>query len=194
MGFDQLTPDAQAFAQRVIRKKARQLAGNDSFTPSDREDIAQELWLDALKRLAKFDPAKGTIFAFLVTVVERQSLSLLRRQSAAKRDACRCKSLNLSTHCGDGAGSDRAANLVQSAADWRLGVESCPPQHHVEVSHDVELTVAQMPPELRELCQRLPWRTVTDVAQEVGLSRSAIYARIKKVRKQFAEAGLREYL
>ena len=194
MGIEQLAPEAQAFARRLIRRKSCQLARKDSFTPSDREDIAQDLWLHLLQRLAHFDPGKGTIFAFLITVVERHSISILRRQLAAKRDTCRSSSLNLASHSGNSPCADQAASLVQSALDSRLCQESRPSQHHVEVAHDVASVVAQLSPERRDLCQRLQTHSVAEVSRALGMPRSTLCDRITKLRAHFAAVGLREYL
>ena len=47
------------YARSVIRNKARQLIGKYGFTPDDYEDLEQEMILDLLVRLPKFDPEQG---------------------------------------------------------------------------------------------------------------------------------------
>lgn len=194
MGMDQLSPEAQEFAQRLIRRKSRQLAAKENFTPSDREDVSQDLWLHLYERLDKFDAEKGTIFAFIVTVVERKAISIMRRHSAAKRDICRCSSLNLSVRADDGTRIDLASTITQDAPDPRLCNESRHPQHRVEMALDVATVVEQLPPELRDICERLKTHTLADIARELGVPRTTLYSRIKKLREHFEEAGLRDYL
>lgn len=160
MGMDQLSPEAQEFAQRLIRRKSRQLAAKENFTPSDREDVSQDLWLHLYERLDKFDAEKGTIFAFIVTVVERKAISIMRRHSAAKRDICRCSSLNLSVRADDGTRIDLASTITQDAPNPRLCKESRHPQHCVEMALDVATVMEQLPSELRDIGERLKTHTL----------------------------------
>ena len=194
MGIDQLSSEAQEFAQRLIRRKSRQLAAKENFTPSDREDVSQDLWLHLYERLDKFDAEKGTIFAFIVTVVERKAISILRRHSAAKRDICRCSSLSLSVHANDGTRIDLASTMTEDAPNPRLCQESRQPQHRVEMALDFETVMEQLPPELRDLCERLKTQTLADISRELNIPRTTLYGRIKKLREHFEEAGLRDYL
>jgi len=194
MGIDQLTPDAQAFAERLIRRKSRQLAAKENFTPSDREDISQDLWLHLYERLERFDEAKGTIYAFILTIVERKAISILRRHSAAKRDICRCSSLNLSIRADDGTRVDLASTITEDAPDPRLGKETRHPQHRIEMSLDLAAVIEQLPPDLRDLCERLQTDTLADIARQLGVPRTTLYGRIKQLRERFEEAGLRDYL
>ena len=194
MGIDQLTSDAQTLATRLIRRKARQIAARDNFTPSDKDDIAQDLWLHLIERIDKFDAEKGTIFAFIVTVVERKAASILRHQAAAKRDVCRCSSLNLSIRANDGTRVELASTITEDAPNARLGKRTLHPQRGVEMVIDVTEFVETLPAELKELCERLRSRTLSEIARETGVPRSTLYERIKKLREYFEEAGLREYL
>jgi RNA polymerase sigma factor (sigma-70 family) len=194
MGIDQLSSDAQAFAGRLIRRKARQLAAGDSFTPADREDIAQDLWLHLVASMDDFDPAKGTIFAFIVTVVERKSVAIWRHHAAEKRDSCRCGSLNQAICARDGTRVELAATMTEDAADSRLGRRPLPPQTRAELVLDVESVLASLPADQRDLCERLKHATVSEVARELGLPRSTVAARARRLRAAFAAAGLREYL
>ena len=41
-----------------------------------------------------------------------------------------------------------------------------------DVAHDVVHATEQLPPQLRELCERLMYGSVSDVARETGVSRS----------------------
>ena len=62
MGFDNRYEGIDEYAVRIIKHKARQLVGRAGFTESDREDLEQEMMLDLLRRLPKFDPKRAGQF------------------------------------------------------------------------------------------------------------------------------------
>ena len=194
MGLDRLPPDCYAFARRLIRRKARQLARKDTFSPTDREDVEQELWLHLCQRLPQFNPAKGTIYAFVVTILERRTATLLRRYEAPKRDSRRCSSLSKNLGAGPAGQVELAATLTAEAADRRLGRASRPAQQRLDAADDVAVVVAQLTPELRAVCEATQLGTRTAAAQALGLPRTTFSARLVKLRRIFSEAGLQEYL
>ncbi len=55
MGFDKHDHGIDPYAIRLIKYKARTLVGKAGFTASDREDLEQELILDLLHRLPRYD-------------------------------------------------------------------------------------------------------------------------------------------
>ena len=56
MGVDNSDDGIDPYAAGLIRFKARQLVGQAGFTASDRNDLEQDLILDLLRRLPKYDP------------------------------------------------------------------------------------------------------------------------------------------
>lgn len=56
-------------ARNLIRMKARQLARRPEFQRCDRRDIEQDLWVHVLSQEDRFDPARGSINAFVACVV-----------------------------------------------------------------------------------------------------------------------------
>ncbi len=194
MGINQLPTDVQSFAARLIRRKARQLATHDNITPSDRDDIAQDLWLHLVENLPKFDPDKGNIFAFIVTVVERETAAIWRKYRAEKRDTCRCSSLNQSVRAHDGTRVELASTITEDAPHPRLGQRGRHFEHAVDIAHDVTATLAQLPPDLRDLCERLKTQSISEIARDTGIPRTTLNSRIRALRAHFEEAGLREYL
>ena len=77
------------FEEWFIARKARQLAGKAGFTPSDVEDIEQDIRMDVLKRLPRFDPAKSNRHTFIALVVRRRVASILEARRAVKRNGDR---------------------------------------------------------------------------------------------------------
>jgi RNA polymerase sigma-70 factor (ECF subfamily) len=62
---------------------------------SDREDLEQELILDLLHRLPKFDPDRARRNTFIASVVEHKVATIIEARKAGMRDYRRCRcSLN----------------------------------------------------------------------------------------------------
>lgn len=67
------------FAAQAIGHKARQLAGRNGFSLSDRDDLEQELRLHLLRRLGSFDPQVAHWNVFVRTLLERHAATLVAR-------------------------------------------------------------------------------------------------------------------
>ncbi|MGD9126561.1 MAG: sigma-70 family RNA polymerase sigma factor [Planctomycetia bacterium] len=79
-----MTIDASAIlsnsTQKTIRLAAKSLIGKCGITKSDLEDIHQEISLDLLERLPKFDPGKAKWTTFVQRVVKHKVVVLLRER------------------------------------------------------------------------------------------------------------------
>lgn len=184
----------RALAIRMARHKARQLAARTEFSPADREDLAQELLLHVIRRAPKFDPSKGSVQAFIATLIARRAASLLRRETAAKRDAHQCCSLNMLVRADDGTRVELASTITEDAPDPRLFKRSRHPQNRVEMASDVATVLSRLPADMRALCERLKRQSLSAAARALGVPRSTLATRLAKLRKTFAAAGLAEYL
>jgi RNA polymerase sigma-70 factor (ECF subfamily) len=74
------------YARDVIRHKARQLIGKYGFTRDDYDDLQQEMMLDLLRRLGKYDPSRAGLSTFVARIVDRKVSTLIRHQRQEKRD------------------------------------------------------------------------------------------------------------
>jgi RNA polymerase sigma-70 factor (ECF subfamily) len=74
--------DAHAFRVLVERHQGRVLGFLGALLPGapDREDVAQEAFVAAWRRLATFDPARGTFLAWLLRIARNGALNSLRRR------------------------------------------------------------------------------------------------------------------
>ena len=119
--------DIDPYAVEIIRLKARQLVGQAGFTASDRDDLEQELILDLLRRLPKYDPSRAKRNTFIARVVEHKIANLIEAQTAHKRDYRRCPcSLNERFEDEDeGRSVERAEKLDQE--DYLLRTCDLPP-------------------------------------------------------------------
>lgn len=72
--FDRYSPLLYSMVLRIVR------------APSDAEDTLQEVWLQVWKRVATFDPRRGTVAAWLVMLARSRALDRYR-SLASRRNA-----------------------------------------------------------------------------------------------------------
>ena len=189
MGSDNRFDALDGYALNLIKYKARQLVGRAGFTPSDRDDLEQEMLLDLIQRMPKYDPDRAGARTFIARMVAHKIADIILARKAGMRDfrICFC---SLDDHLEDEEGGLIALEeyLV------RTGKLARPVSERHDLFIDIHKVMARLPPKLRELCRRLKTETVAEIARETGVSRAVIYESIKKLRAIFEEAGLRDYL
>lgn len=172
VGFDR-------YADPLIRHKARQLVGKAGFTEDDRADLEQELALDLLQRIPRFDPDKAKVTTFMTRVVEHRISTLLAARHAQCRD-WRLNQVSLNAPVDD---SDQAEDLIHfvphDSEDVRV----------MENRLDMERMLASLPDEQRQLCEQLKEHTMAESARILGLPRSTLYGRLNSIRECFAAGG-----
>lgn len=193
-GNEKQEPRIDAFSARLIRRKARYLATWAGFTSSDRGDLEQEMRLKLLKQLSSFDPAQGDRRAFVVTVIERFSINILRDQIAEKRDHRRASSLNITVESEDNGPVELAQTIGDHEANSRLCLAPRSDSEKSELAMDTADVVAELPDDLRDLCQRLKRDSISQVARDLGVPRSTLYKSIYELRRRFEEAAMRRHL
>ena len=184
------------YAREVIRHKARQLIGKYGYTRDDYEDLQQEMTLDLLCRLGKYDPEKAGLTTFVARVVDRRISTLIRHQKQEKRDyrqqVC---SLDVPVENGTGEAFDMDEILSQDDFDQQVGRHDFPQCERSDLKIDLAQAMAELPEDLRQLAVRLQTKTVAEIARELGVPRTRLYDKgITRLRKLFEDKGLREYL
>ena len=195
MGYENRYQGIDDYAVQLIKYKARQLVGRVGFTESDREDLEQEMVLDLLRRLPKFDPKRAGRNTFIARIVEHKVATIIEAQKAGMRDyrLCSC-SLNDRLEDEEGRSIERMETIDQEDYLRRTGKLSRPMSELRNLSIDLRSAVQTLPPELRELCKRLQTESVTEISRDTGILRCTIYESIKKLRAIFEDAGLKDYL
>ncbi len=194
MGFDNHPEAVDEYAVRLIKYKARQLVGRVGFTESDREDLEQDMMLDLLRRLPKYDPRRAQRNTFITRVVEHKTATIIESQKAGMRDyRLRC-SLNDRFEDEEGSSVERMETIDQEDYLRRTSKLARPAWELRDLSLDVQRTIEKLPPELRELCKRLKTESITEISRDTGIPRGTIYESRKKLCAIFEDAGLRDYL
>lgn len=184
------------YALELVHHKARQLVGKAGYTRDDLDDIKQDLILDLLERLPKFDPGKATYNTFIARVVERKISNLLRDRQAEmrdhRRDAC---SLNEEIDDGQGKTVERNTTISQDEHDLRTGKYFRPAGERADLQLDLSDVLSELPEELRAAAEMLMAMRPAQVARELGIPRSTFYeTHLAQLRAAFKAKGLDDYM
>lgn len=74
------------------------------------------------------------------------------------------------------------------------GVQSRPWEELRALAIDMAIVLDGLPPDLRDLCQRMETETVMEISRDTGVPSEILYESIKKIRDIFENAGLKDYL
>ena len=184
------------YALELVHHKAWQLVGKAGYTQDDVDDIKQDLILDLLERLPKFDPVKATHNTFVARLVERKISNLLRDRQAEMRDHRRevC-SLNEEIDTGEDEPVQRLTTISQDDQDMRTGKYRRPAEERAHLHLDLEAVLADLPPDLRRAAELLQVYPIAQVAREMGVPHCTFYENhLTRLREAFAAKGLGDYL
>ena len=178
-----------------IRFKASQIVGKHGFTEDDFDDLRQEMMLDVLERLPKFNSGRADIKIFISTVINNRIATLIKRQEADCRDHRRVeRSLDERVPGEDDDWTTFGDGLTEDEARSRLGLAGQSAQEQADLAMDVALVLGQLDDGDRQICLELQLKTPLEMSRETGVRRGGIYERIAKIRKKFIRAGLHRYL
>jgi RNA polymerase sigma factor (sigma-70 family) len=157
-----------------IRYKARMLCRSRGFrgADADSEDVEQQLTLGLLAKASRYDPMRSSFATYADRVIDSECKMMLRARRAKKRG-----NGSAPAPLDDDGGVDKGADVVAAAASR-------------ECSCRVASTLATLPPSLTEAARRLTHDPVATVAQDMGLSRQAVYRLMAQLRDRFTDAGL----
>ncbi len=166
--------------EMLVRREGRRVYGlcyRFTGSPTDAEDLTQEVFLKVYRNLRSFDPARAS-FGVWLTALTRNLLVDQYRRSRLER-----ASESLDEPLGDdGEGGTRADRLP----DPRAGQE----QHvaGLELRARVQAALARVTPELREAVilrdlQDLEYREIADV---LGVPQGTVKSRISRGRAELA--------
>ena len=182
------------FTLGYVRKRARQLVGKHGFRESDRDEIEQRLFLKLAKRLHTADPNCPKWKAYVATTVSHGIASMIRDNQAEKRDHRKSCSIHTIVAKDDDGPVELSDTIGPREANARLGIAPRSDAAQAELGMDVSDVMAQLPDDLRDLCQRLQHDSVSQIARDMGVPRTTVSTAVGKLRAFFEEAGMRRHL
>jgi RNA polymerase sigma-70 factor (ECF subfamily) len=139
------------------------MVGHHGFTPDDWEDLRQELVLEYLKRIPRFDASRGDLRGFGYSVVRNHAVKLAVRRCRAVR------------YQADSRGPDRILSNPDAELDTRITVRT---------------TVSRLPAHLKHLAWQLSEMRISEICRLTGKSRRRIYQLVRQIRDAFVEYGV----
>ena len=176
------------YIRTLIRSKVRQLCRKPRFSRNEQQDLEQDLMLRLLRKIDRYDPARGASFdTFADRVVHSEIAMILRERKCLKRaGGYRTVSLDLqyedeaSRSLHDIIGSDQQAR--------RLGLSLH--QSDPELAPAIQCALAALPPWVVEVAKHLQQHTENATAELLGVSRRRIREAKRLIRERFEELGL----
>lgn len=182
--------------RQVVRRKTRQLCRSRGFRRSDADDVEQDLVLDLLKRLPRFDPSRASLRTFLSRLADHFAATLIERRQAACRDwRRRHESLQDLVPDGFGGLAPRSSTLDERACrNRRLRTTELDEPTLRELRLDLDALLGALRPDLRGLATRFTAESPTEVSRATGISRGTVYEHMRRIRRHLACTDVAEYV
>jgi RNA polymerase sigma-70 factor (ECF subfamily) len=183
----ELSPEDIETIIREADAAARRLRRKLSLPICDREDLGQDLLVDLLRRLPAHDTARGSIGAFANIVLRNQSSRIAIRHHRQRRaQGGTVISLDAPiSGCTEPLGCMLAE--ADGLAAWHGQDRSA--VDDAETRHDLARALGDLPDDMRGLCAALGTCAVPEIVSRTGISRSALYRHIARLRLDLAMRG-----
>jgi RNA polymerase sigma factor (sigma-70 family) len=187
-------PDAvlSAYAKSLILTKSRQLCRKPGVSPSDEDDLVQDLTLSLLAKGGEYDPDRGaSLDTFADRIVDSAVKMILRARRARKRAAgFFAQSLQSDGQQLEGT-LVPLADLVDGRGLERRGMSKpIDPISALERKEAIQLALQALSPSLAAMARRRTELSVNALAKEMGTSRRQVEKAMKAIREKFEEFGL----
>ena len=188
--------DLDRYTSDLIRIKARRLIGNYGFIRDDLEDLVQDITLDVLERLPKYDASRASLRTFIDRIVSHKITDIIRNRHRLKRDYRRnAWSVDEEVTTEDGHVAARGDGMSQESFDREMGRDSRPAIGHIDMCVDIARAIHAMPSDLHLAAVLLMETSKSEAAEVLGVPRGTLYGReLVQLRARFLDKGLREYL
>lgn len=179
----------------AARRAARHLKRtHGAFRNIDPEDIVQDLLRAAIPALEHFDVRRGSRGAHLDRVLHNRSISLIRREQAARRD-WRRNGPSLSQVSQSGADAAPLCDLDESAVRRHSGSRFRTDIERSDIRADIGHIVQTMPPQHRRYAGLLmEGHSHEQARRKLGKSRRVGDQMRRELKRVFEQDGLQEYL
>lgn len=179
------------YVRDLITAKVRSIIGQPGLQAQDLDDLRQEVYRHLLQQLPAFDPERGNGRTFVVMVVDRFVANLARNQQTRKRRPHASLDVRVAT-----ADVPMPWAELFTTIDARKHRKVDPRDEHdlAQLVADVAAALAKLPPDLRDLAERLTTQNVATVAQETGADRSTVASNVRRLRQMLEKTHLRDYL
>ncbi|MBA3973380.1 MAG: hypothetical protein C0504_04070 [Candidatus Solibacter sp.] len=169
-----MTPSADItpYLLQQTALRASLLQSSFGFAADEWDDLRQDLALDCLRRLPRFDGSRGNWKGFVHGVVRNHACVLASRQGLR--------------HQFQPLGSDDGSESLDANVHEACAEDFRPV---LELGLDTERVLASLPEDLRKIARYLAEMPISAVRRRTGLTPSQMNQRIRRIRAAFTAAG-----
>jgi RNA polymerase sigma factor (sigma-70 family) len=182
-----LSQNDAAIICREADAAARRLARQFRLLRYDREDLYQDLLVDLIGRLKRFDPARGKLGAFAATVAANYAGRLAGR---IRRERAVFAAISLD----DPTGGDDASTIGESIAeaDGYLAFHGQATDVFAQAERrlDLERALSSLDPSNLHLLVQLSEKTPHELSKQGVGARASMYRRIGNLRLELLAFGI----
>ena len=160
-----------------IDYRSRRLAIQFGFTDEQREDLSQDMVVEVLSAMPKFDPAQSNRKTFISRVLDNFVKNAIRTEIHRRQRECDTP-VPL---------EDISEGYTPVVNDPRQGQLSEAEQ--LDTQMDVAQILSQMPRHLQKICSLLKTHSITETAKKLRINRTAIYRQLAEIREHFQRSG-----
>lgn len=186
--------DLDPLIKQLIRRKARRLTGRAQLGPEDIEDITQDFRAELLQKLSAFDPSKGSMPAFIHMLIDRFFNKWLRHRFAQRRSPHRVVSLDVLVRNDEGLWIELGKTIADGIHGKRLGLRLRSDQERADLRNDMDGALQGLADELHAVADQLMDKSVAAAARELGVPRTTLHERIRKLRRLCGRKHLKDFL
>ena len=168
--------DVTPYLLQQTALRASLLQTSFGFAADDWDDLRQDLALDCLRRLPRFDGSRGNWKGFVHGVVRNHACVLASRQ--LQRRQFQRVEFDGDSELPDGSLIGKADQAP--AEDFRP---------FLELGLDTERVLAELPEDLQRIAQYLAEMPISGVRRKTGLTLAQLNQRIRRIRAAFMAAG-----
>jgi RNA polymerase sigma factor (sigma-70 family) len=194
VSHDAYPHDLDPFIQQLIRRKARRLTGRGRLTAEDIEDLMQDFRTELLQKLPHYDPNKGSMGAFIHTLIDHFFANWLRHRFAAMRNPRRVVSLNMLVRNDEGLWIELGKTIAQDVHARRHGHRPRSDLEQADLRNDVDGLLRALAQELRAVADQLTDQSVAAAARALGIPRTTLHDYLRRLRRLCDRYDLRDFL
>jgi RNA polymerase sigma-70 factor (ECF subfamily) len=194
VAHDNYPHDLDPLIQKLIRRKARRLTGRARLSTEDVEDLTQDFRAELLQKLPAYDPNKGSMGAFIRMLLDRFFVKWLRHRFADRRNPRHVASLNMLARTDEGVWIELGKTIAQGIHAKRHGIRQRSDQERADLRTDVDSVLQELAHELRAVADQLMNKSIAAAARELGIPRTTLHERVRRLRRVCDNKKLQDFL
>ena len=178
-----------ALLQHEVKIAAHRLLHQLRLPGEDLADLRQEFLVDLIARLPSFDPKRGSLGAFVGTIIAHRATRVARKVRNYRR-MFGVVPVSLDEILPDSENATRGDLIPEAAGYGSLFGQQTDRIAEAELRLNFESGLSTLSDSNKELCASLAYATVDELATRGRGARSSLYRRVERIRLELMSAGV----